>query len=146
MKLQHFIIFRLFQLFILCLSAYSTLLLHLFKPIFPLTIHYRHDMFGYTNYDLATPDKLGKLFHKEPCVVVFFYNQSRAHSLTNQLIKWVKSGVLLLGWNKNLQPQPLPMPVLIPCLYEDQNQVQSWWWTSTCSFFFCVWTQSSTTT
>ena len=37
--------------------------------------------------------------------------QSRAHSLTNQLsadcdqmIEWVRSGVLLLGWRENLQP------------------------------------------
>ena len=41
----------------------------------------------------------------------FCSNQSRAHSLTNQLsqdwdqlIKWVRSSALLLSWKENLQP------------------------------------------
>ena len=48
---------------------------------------------------------------KGPEAADFCSNQSSKHNLTNQLsehsdplIKWVQSGELLPGWNKNLQP------------------------------------------
>lgn len=36
-------------------------------------------------------------------VAGFCSSQSSTQSLTNQLIEWVQSGVLLLGWNENQQ-------------------------------------------